>query len=193
MRKGIALAILLGLETGGFAEEVQPRLEVRLVCDSTRAQASSLPCYLSLVNLAGESHAVYVPSRVMPKKVGRWPTAILSLDVIDSKGEVAQNLGSDDACALFGAISAWDLQLLDVGRSTGWELDLRSGQFWRFALRPGTYSVRALLRFRLASELETNSELADAARVRLDHNYVHAKRLLIDGEFQSNTATLVVP
>lgn len=180
----------LALVTGGAGEiDSKPKanLEAQLSCEEGPV------CHFQIINHRAKSHLVFLPGLLPPRALGTYP-AILEIEVVDRDGKRIENQGINDECYVgVGGFRPADLQLLDVGRSIGWEIELLTGQLWRFQLSSGHYRVRGRATIRLASALAANESLRKSAQERLGPNFKDADVLLVDGIFETDWVDISIP
>ncbi len=144
-------------------------------------------CSITLVNHLAHSHVVYVPRELFPIQLPHWPEAVLELEVRrESDGKTLPNAYLENGTVDVGAFGPSDLIALDIGRTVGWEVDLRHNYSWQFRLEPGSYVLRAHVRIGVIKKLRSVPSVRDAVKAVLSSHFKDADTLLLDGQLDSN-------
>lgn len=150
-------------------------------------------CLVEIVNHQSGSHVIYVPSSLFPTRVAGWPLTVLELEVQkDAAEKPLPNLWLTAGTLDMAGFNERNLQPLDFGRLVGWEMDLRNGALWRYALGTGHYRVRAHVRIDILGSLKRSNQLSSAVQRALGSRFHDADKLVLNGELTSNEVTFDV-
>jgi hypothetical protein len=194
MRSIVAALVLLAISVRAGHTPKPANVSLTLRCEK-RIVAGRNPvlCYVALVNHQDLSHLIYVPTHLYPTSLPGWPTATLVLD-IRRKGTEAPlaNVFLDKGSVDVPSFSARDLQVLDIGRSVGWELELRNGYYWRYELGAGEYTLQARARIGVLEAMRRSAAIRAAVERSLGKRAEDAGDLILDGQFSSETVELTI-
>jgi hypothetical protein len=195
MRKGIfnqLTLLLLTVTTPMAAQSYSVAVDLR--CSKPVFEAGEpVVCFVEIVNHQSKSHVIYVPSSLFPTRVAGWPVTVLELDVRkDAAERPLPNLWLTTGTLDMAGFNERNLQPLDFGRLVGWEMDLKNGVLWRYALEPGHYRVRAHVRIDILGSLKRSTRLSAAVQRALGSRFRDADKLVLNGEFTSNEVTFSV-
>lgn len=185
MRKAVAGAIL-GLVSLGGVVAAENRVDLRLACDPARRTSSgAVFCDVTLRNAGPDT--LVVPRQPTPFMLPHREPAIIIFEARNQETwkelEIAPlaKRGRYD----LGSLSRDSLLTLRNGEIHGWRVDI-NGDDWLLPERQGKYEVRARLIVHLLPQNSSGS-LAPALKEILGQHVNEAKRLVLDGEFISNS------
>ena len=180
-----ALYMLVAVDSQG-----QPP-ELVLNCLKSEFRVSeSQRCRVVFVNPIG-STVKFVPREAFPIPLSQWPRSLLEIRIrgLDNSNSPVNTFVLRGGNVDPGGFRGEDMILLDAGQLYGWELDLRAGNYWRFALPPGEYLVSAHFSVGLATA-HRDPRFRRNISVGMGKRFSERDSFLLEGEFESNSVRL---